>query len=388
MVPPRYGTRIVGGAELALRLFAEHLVVAGHQVEVHTTCATSPVSWADELSPGTTTEAGVTVHRYRSAGGRTLDFDAWGAPVLADPAAQLPSVVDEWLVRQGPWCPEVVEAAAASSAEVVVASPYLYWPTVEVVRAVGRRAVVHPAAHDEAPLRLPVFAEVLGAAGGLSFYTSGERRLVHATHRVGHVPHVVVGTGIEARPAAADAAVRVGVDGRPFLLCLGRVEAGKGTTTLVRFFEAYKARRPGPLALVIAGPVHGTPPSHPDVVLAGLVDEDLKWGLLSDAAALVSPSAYESFSLVLLEGFAVGVPGLVNARCAATVEHAGASGAAVPFADYATFEVALDRLLGDVELRTAMGERGRRYVAERFAWPAVTDRYADFLASVAARATA
>ena len=105
-------------------------------------------------------------------------------------------------------------------------------------------------------------------------------------------------------------------------LCLGRVDDGKGARLLAECFTQYKARRGGDLRLVFAGPIVNELPAHPDIVMAGAVAEDVKWGLLRGALALVSPSVFESFSIVLMEAWAVGTPALVNSRCAVTLDHA------------------------------------------------------------------
>ena len=52
---------------------------------------------------------------------------------------------------------------------------------------------------------------------------------------------------------------------------------------------------------------------HPDIVVTGTVSEADKWDILAGAQVMVNPSAYESFSLVLLEAWILGVPVLVNA---------------------------------------------------------------------------
>ena len=62
---------------------------------------------------------------------------------------------------------------------------------------------------------------------------------------------------------------------------------------------------------------------------------------------MVNPSAYESFSLVLLESWSLGVPVLVNASCAATMEHCERSGGGLWFESYRSFEVTVERLVAD-----------------------------------------
>ena len=388
-VVPRYGVEVVGGAELGARLLAEHLAGAGWQVEAFTTCALDARTWADEYPEGSAEVNGVTVHRFRSTAGRDPGFDAFSGPVLVHPERSSPATAARWIDLQGPVCPGALDAAVASGADVVVFYPYLYWPTVHGVARVGRRAVLHPATHDEAPIRLPLFKDVFAAPGGLVFQTAGERRLTERLFpAVSGRPQGVVGIGVDDGPgdeAAARAAL--GVGDRPFLLCLGRVDEGKGSDVLAGCFAAYKRRRPGPLMLVFAGPVKDRTPPHRDIVVAGIVDEETKWGALRGAAVLVSPSWYESFSLVLLEGWLAGRPALVNAYCAATRDHCRASGGGLWFSSYASFESALDRLLSDPRLAAVLGGHGKAYVEQRYRWPRLTARYQRFLARVADRAS-
>ena len=78
----------------------------------------------------------------------------------------------------------------------------------------------------------------------------------------------LVGLGVDEGKGDPNAfRSRVGLGDDPYLMYLGRVEDGKGTTDLARMFAAFKGRHPGPLKLVIAGPVVRPPPPHDDVVV-------------------------------------------------------------------------------------------------------------------------
>lgn len=384
-VVPRYGTEVVGGAEFAVRMLAEELVrQRGWAVQVLTTTARDSRTWAAGYPDGSTTIGGVPVRRFALDSGRDPDFDAFSTELLVAPSSASPDREREWLRRQGPNSTELLDAVSASEADVVVFTPYLYAPTVEGIGRVGRRAVLQPATHDEQPLRLPMFEAVFGAATGLAFYTDAERRFTESRFAIGHRRQVVVGLGSDAGPGdPAEARAAVGVGDRPFLLCLGRVDDGKGTGALVRFFTEYQRRHGGDLALVLAGPVVHHPADHPDVIVAGPVSESVKWGLLRAAEVLVSPSAYESFALVLIEAWNVRTPVLVNARCAVTVEHCRRANGGIWYSGFASFEAALRRLLASEDLRASLANSGARYVQERYQWPAIIDRYAGFLDAVA-----
>lgn len=386
-VVPRYGLEVVGGAELGARMLAERLVAhLGWQVEVLTTCARDSGTWADEYPPGEEVVNGVLVRRFPSKAGRDPGFEALSKRLLRHPEGASPDDQERWVELQGPLCPELLDALAETPADIAAFYPYLYHPTVAGIGRQRGRAVMHPAAHDEPPLRLPLFRDVFDAADGLVFQTWGERNLVESRFPIAHVPAVVVGLGVEpadGEPAAARD--RLGVGARPYLCCLGRVDDGKGAGLLAAFFAAYKRRRPGSLALVFVGPVVHRPPPHPDVFVIGAVDEATKWGALRGALALVSPSPLEAFSLALVEGWQAGLPALVNARCAATVEHCRRSGGGLWFSSYPSFEVALGRLVSSTSLRARLARAGRSYVEARFSWPAVIHRYSRFLVEVAGR---
>jgi len=52
-------------------------------------------------------------------------------------------------------------------------------------------------------------------------------------------------------------------------------------------------------------------PPHPDIFMAGFVSDELRNSALAGALALVQPSYFESFSMVLAEAWAMRRPALV-----------------------------------------------------------------------------
>jgi glycosyltransferase involved in cell wall biosynthesis len=386
LVVPRYGPEIIGGAETAARRLAEGLVAErGWDVEVLTSCAEDFVTWDDVYPEGEGRINGVRVHRFRSAAGRDPSFHPLSAALLADPASASMPDAERWLDLQGPVTPALADAAEASTADVMVFYPYLYYPTARVIDRVSTPTVLHPAAHDEPALHLPVFPRVFEAADALVFQTEAERELVQGIFPVASHHQMLLGLGVDDPPPGwlANDPGDPEIPDVPFLLCLGRVDSHKGTTTLASMFGAYKARHPGPLRLVLAGPVVDAPAPHPDIDVVGAVSEAAKWELLRQAVALVSPSRWEAFSLVIAEAWSARTPVVVNAACGATAEHARRSGGGLSFHGYAEFEVIVERLGDDHALAAELGRRGRSYVDRQFRWPMVIDRYAGFLESVA-----
>ncbi|HEY7946764.1 MAG TPA: glycosyltransferase, partial [Acidimicrobiales bacterium] len=151
------------------------------------------------------------------------------------------------------------------------------------------------------------------------------------------------------------------------------------------FFRLYKERHPGPLALALVGPVAVSIPEDEDVIVTGVVSEADKWDLVRDAQVAISPSALESFSLVVLEAWEKSVPVIVNATCEPTREHCQRSGGGLWFGSFREFEVVLERLCADAALRQLLGHRGHAYVETYYQWPAVIRRYARFLTTVTER---
>jgi glycosyltransferase involved in cell wall biosynthesis len=387
-VVPRYGTDVIGGAETAARLFAEHLVAQKDwQVEVLTSCALDFVTWQDVLPEGDQTVNGVTVRRFASVAGRDPAFHPFSASLLADPGRASLDEAQRWIELQGPVVPAAVDAATASDADAVVFYPYLYYPTVRAIEVVSAPTILHPAAHDEPALHLPVFAGVFDAADGLVFQTTAERRLVEGMFAVASHRQLLLGLGVDDPDGTTSRPTDRVIDmdrpaGDPYLLCLGRVDSHKGSMLLADLFTAYKARHPGPLRLVFAGPVVEAPADHPQIDVLGPVSDADKWALLGNAEALVSPSSWEAFSLVVAEAWSARTPVLVNAACAATVEHCRRSGGGLAFAGFGEFEGLVELLCGDDQVRATLGERGRAYVDRWFRWPRVIDRYAAFIESV------
>lgn len=383
-VTPRYGVEIVGGAENGARGLAEHLVTdLGWEVEAFTTCALDNRSWSNEYAEGTTDVNGVRVHRFR-ASGRDPGFDRYSRKIMEQPFRAAPRDQERWITMQGPHSPALLDAIVASDADLICFTPYLYEPTAFGLPRVAERAVFHPAAHEEQPIHLPLFRRVFTSARGLAFYTETERRLVERLFPIASAPQIVLGLGVdEGRGDPVEARRALGLGDRPYLHTQCRVDAGKGTTMLAEFFAAYKARRPGPLALVLAGPVDDPPPPHPDIIVPGMLDAELMYGAFRGATAYVHPSAYESFSITLMDAWEARRPVVVNGRCGVTKEHCVRSGGGLWFDGYASFEVVLDKLLGDDELRDRMGEAGKQYVDDHYRWPTLIKRYKGFLEGLA-----
>lgn len=383
----RYGENIGGGAENACRMYALGLAERGHDVHVLTSCARSYLDWANVAQPGTSFDGAITVHRLATSQPRLVDRFAGLSTRVLNGDYRAPFHVErEWMLAQGPLLPELVPwlAAHASGYDVVVFFTYLYYPTWAGVPAVCGRApvVVHPTAHGEPPFYLSIHRSTFAFADALVYLSPEEAELVedtwHPTAR-----SAVIGIGVDLDvPAQTDTAFReaygLGPD-EPYLLCVGRVDPSKGTPDLVRWFSERPDRGDG-LRLVLLGDRAAELELPTGVVATGLVDDAMKDAALAGALALVSPSRFESFSIVLAEAWAHAKPVIVRAQTPVLAGQVRRSGGGIAYRDHAELEAACRLLLSDRSLAAELGARGLRYVREHYAWPTLLDRYEQLLA--------
>lgn len=373
IVVQRYGEDLTGGAEAHAREVAQRL--APHvKVEVLTTCAADHLTWANELPPGRSTDGAVTVHRFPVVRARRMrEFNRLSSPLFKAPQDFVAET--HWLAEQGPLSPALLEAVAARAPEfdAFVFFTYLYAPTAWGVPLVADKALVVPTAHDEPPLAFEAFRDVFERPRALLCNTQEEAALIERRFpKAARRP--LVGVGIEPRPAKPQRfRDHFGITG-PYLLYLGRMEAGKGVIDLVRRHQALVSAFHDAPALVLAG-AGDVKPSGTRVICVGRIDEQHKWDALAGALAVVVPSRYESLSLLTLEAFAVGTPVLGNSASEVVVGQLERSGGGVAFAldDDASFGEAVRKV--GVE-RAAMGRAGKKYAA-KYRWDVVVRAYLD-----------
>jgi len=376
----RYGEDIVGGSEAACRSFAEHLVARGHHVEVVTSCAHSYVDWADEYPRGTTVVNGVVVHRLPVSSIRTdREFGPLNAWTIEGPRPIPLFEQERWMSQMGPqmrgyrrWLLSNIERFDA-----VIHMTYMYSTTTSGLTVTAGRVptILQPTAHDEPALWVRRYDTIFRLADSFMFFTPEERQIV--ANRFDFEPEgAVIGMGMDIHPRADPTDFRqawnLGTD--PYLLYVGRIDTAKGAMEAFRFFDAYKQRNPGPLKFVLAGAAVFQLPDHPDVTHVGFLDEETKRAALAGSLALLQPSYFESFSIVLCEAWLQGRPALVQGRSEVLAGQAARAGGAIPYRGFAEFEAAVELLLDKPELACRMGESGKRYVEQTYTWDTVIDQ--------------
>jgi glycosyltransferase involved in cell wall biosynthesis len=382
-VVQRYGVEVAGGAELLCREFAVGLAGRGHRVDVVTSRAQSAHDWADVYPPGRAELDGVTIHRLGVSAPRDrAAFEALTMAVLWSGAPAPLSEQAAWRRQQGPDLPELIPWLAGRSSEydVAVHVSYLYTPTwagLPVTSALVP-TVLHATAHDEPAFWLPIFDDLFERPTLYAWSTEEERDLLvrRGAPRRGSI--IGIGTDLDATGDGDRFRTRAQLGDRPYLVFVGRVEAGKGSEELIEFFVAYKERNPGPLALVFVGPAEDRHP-HPDIVYTGFVDDQTRTDALAGSLALAQPSFFESFSMVMTEAWAQRRPVLAQGRTDVLVGQVRRSGGGLYYAGFAEFEAALDLLVSREGLADSLGQSGRHYVEEHYRWDVVLSRYEELL---------
>lgn len=261
--------------------------------------------------------------------------------------------------------------------DVVVTMPHLLVNVEAVLQAQARQGfplVMLPLLHEEDPnWRVAPVREALRQAGAVVANTHHEAQRLLADYGVARERLVVAGNAVCLPPLQASGQ---DVEGR--VLFLGRKVPAKGIPELVAAMSLLwqsgstagltlaGARNADTMAIdacVAALPsVQQRQVSSPDDV-----PEAEKEVLLRTARCLVLPSRIESFGLVLLEAWSVGVPviALDLPVFRELITH-GVDGLLVPPGDVPALADAIATLLADPVRARAMGLAGRRKVEERY----------------------
>jgi glycosyltransferase involved in cell wall biosynthesis len=417
----RYGTEVLGGSEYHCRLVAEQLAEQ-HEVEVLTTCARDYITWKNEYPEGSDRVRGVTVRRFANARTRDLAaFNKYSEWIFNNPHSRADEM--EWLKQQGPWCPALIDYLRKhhQQYDVLIFFTYLYAPTVLGLEVAPHRSMLVSTAHDEPAIRLEIFKDVFKKPAALCYLTESERQFVHAYFRELPLLEETVGVGVDLpqqqpyprmpeRPPDDEPSQTTPSEGAsdedtstreypshllargsvfrrrhrlygPVVLYGGRIDPGKGCEELIQYFSEY-VKDGGDATLALMGVKLMSLPEEPFIRFAGLLSDSEKLQALEAATVVVCPSPYESLSLLALESLSVGTPVLVNARSAVLVEHATRSNGGLWYADRDEFVEALKLLVGDEQLRRALGRNGRDYVRRNYRWDVVLGKYERLFAKV------
>lgn len=389
LVVHRYGADVGGGAEEEARRVA-HLLAPTHDVTVLTTCAHDYRTWADHHPPGESTDDGVRVLRFPVPVPRDPEaFDRMTPAVYADPDDL--QAGSRWMDAQGPNAPALLEHLRAEGAgyDAVVFVTYLYATTVRGLPLVAGRSLMVPTLHDEPPARLRIFDPVFAAARRVMCNTPEERELVLDRFAVDPARAVVMGFGADPVPAVDPGAfaARRGIT-RPYVLCVGRLDAAKGVDRLVEDHRAYRAARPDGADLVLVGRGDLRLPDEAWLHRTGFVEDAEKHEAIAGAAAVIVPSPYESLSIAQLDAWSHARPTLANAASPVLVGQSRRTAGGLWYDGTGEYVVMLDFLMRNPAAARAIGRQGRAGVRAQHSWERVAGIWRSCVDAVAAEARA
>ena len=380
IVTPWFG-QFAGGAELLARGMAREFDKRGVPTMVFTTCSRSPYDswWEDHYRPGSGEVEGIETQRFATVRGRAR-YDAVIGKLRR--GSTLSPRDEQDFFDYGINSADLVEALApyVDGEYEIVALPYFHGLTNSVVKRYPGKISLVPCFHNE-----PQFywgaTEALLRNAKLIFFNSAEEKqmtIKQYGHNVGRrvIESVVTGVGIEL--TTFDQSPRAGSAQLPdnYFVYAGRKEVGKNVPLLCEWFTDYSEKyRPETKLVFIGGGDQTLVPSSDCFVDLGFVSEAQKQQIFKHSKGVINLSENESFSIVLMEGWLLGVPAIVSAGCAVTASHIRRCNGGLYVANSDEFGRALTYLVEHDAIRQQLGANGEKYVRREFSFDAVLARY-------------
>lgn len=377
IVVQRFDTAISGGAEEHAHLLARHLQ-AEHEIEIVTTCALNYDTWRNELTPSTTSIDGIKVHRFPTDFEKDKEmFDSLTEYLIENPHNSIEEL--EWLVHQGPYSSSLFNFIESKKHDFdyFIFYTYLYVLAVQGLALVPEKSILIPTAHDEPVIHFPIYRSLFHLPRGIFFLTEEERDFIFRTFHNDYVPHACLGFGIEPPHQTSEERFRTRFSvNTPYILYVGRVDEGKGCGELVQYFKSFIAESQNEdVTLVLMGKRHMAEVSHQRIVMTGFVSEEDKEDALSGALAVVSPSRFESLSILVLDAFNHGKPVLAHGISEVVKGHCLKSSAGLIYYNQEEFSKQLHVIINDQEFRKSAEEKAKAYIDGNYRWKNVLQEF-------------
>jgi glycosyltransferase involved in cell wall biosynthesis len=384
IVIQRYGLEVAGGAEMMARWVAEHMT-RYWEMGVITTKAKDYVTWKNEYTQNEETLNGVRIKRFEIDETRNNELFS---ELSLKMYGQMHTREDEmaWVEAQGPKSTALIEylkTRANSEYDAFIFFQYLYYPTVYGMPYVKDKAFFSPAAHNEPPVYLSIYAEYFNMPLGLIPNAIEELDLIKRVSGGLKVPACVIGTGVNVPDKFKISREKIKKFNlkNPYVLYLGRIEPGKGSDELFYMFTKFKQENDTELDLVLAGKAVVDIPKRKDIKYVGYVSEEEKFSLIESCEFLINPSRFESLSIVIMEAWLLEKTVLVNGNCEVLVGQCKRSNGGLWYSNYEEFESSIMWMLNNGKKRVCLGENGKKYVLANYSWNVIERKLKNFVES-------
>ncbi len=389
-VTPWFGMNIPGGAEEEARELAKHLLAAGMDVEILTTCIKEFNSdWnINYHKEGEYREGDLLVRRFKADHRDTQAFNDVNVKLMRN----LPISIDEEeiflknMANSSRLYAYMEKNKDSYSAFIFV--PYMFGTTYYGCQICPEKSILIPCFHDESYFYMEHFKETFSKVAGLVYNAAPERDLTVANYPLHKdIKQIVMGIGMNTDQTGDAARFRKKFNiENPFIMYAGRKDKGKNIDTLLQYFSEFKKRMPEysdlGLVLIGGGSVEIPDSIRNDVRDLGFVDRQDKYDAYAAAEVLCQPSQHESFSFVIMESWLAERPVMVADQCAVTRNFCKESNGGLWFKDYFEFEGALKYLLDNTDAAEVMGINGRDFVKKSFSWDVIIEKYKKFFGDI------
>jgi glycosyltransferase involved in cell wall biosynthesis len=380
IVTPWFG-RFAGGAELLARGMAGELNKRGLPTSVFTTCSLSPYDswWEDYYQPGVYDVAGIETRRFATTKNRAR-YEAVIGKLRR--ATKLTATDEQDFFDYGINSTDLVKALVnyVDGNYEIIALPYFHGLTNSVINEYPGKISLVPCFHDEPQFYWGTTERILRHAKFVFFNAAEEKQMTIREYgqRVGRriVESVVTGVGVELPKSTEEAMVISEPLPENYFVYAGRKEVGKNVPLLCQWFTSYVEKFHRPTKLVfIGGGDKALIPASDQFIDLGFVSEAMKQRVIRDSLGIINLSENESFSIVIMEGWLLGVPIVVSAHCAVTRDHVRRCNGGLFVATGDEFGLALEYLEEHEEARNLLAANGQQYVTREFSFDAVLARY-------------
>ncbi len=352
LVIHRYGLEVNGGAEYHCRMIAEHMVEK-YSVDVLASRSRGIFPWDNVYDVET-------------------NFDS--IRVLRFEVEDTSAFPNDSIEQTGPYCPSMMEYLKKHHKEykAVIFFTLNYYTACAGLKLNMNNSIFLPTAHDDNAIWSEKYGEVFSYPRGILYNTVEEKNLIESIYEVGNIPSRIGCFGIDIKEYER-LGNSIGEAGN-YILYAGRISNSKNFKELNKYFIKYKERNPSDLRLIVLGEMDKGMEiiNHEDILFKGFVSDEEKNQYIRNALVTVLPSRHESLSIIVLESLACKVPVLVNGWCEVLKGQCIRSNAGLYYTNYREFEKELTLLLENNDLRSEMGENGRKFVEYNYSWERIT----------------